>query len=114
MYSEDLELDNLSFTDIVSYKSDWRQSHPDHFIMNTFMKMSENEDLQFVLRTITSFLLLNRLIMFAGQNFSSNLNTNIKFLARLKKVISAYILTIFMIFFAFVMFMAIYFSHGEI
>ena len=66
MYSEDLELDNLSFTDIVSYKSDWRQSHPNHFIMNTFMKMSENEDLQFVLRTITSFLLLNRLIMFAG------------------------------------------------
>ena len=74
------------------------------------MKMSYNEDIQFVLRTITTFLLIIRLIMFAGRNFSSNLNTNIKFLARLKKVLSSYILTIFMTFFAFVMFMAILFS----
>ena len=44
MYSEDLELDIINFTDIVSWKSAWRQSHSDHFIMNTFMKMSENED----------------------------------------------------------------------
>ena len=110
MYIEDLELDNLSFTDIVSWKSTWRKSHSDHYIMNTFMKMSENEDLWFVLRTITNFLLIFRLIMFAGKNFSSSLNTNIKFLARLKKVLSSYILTIFMTFFAFVMFMAIFFS----
>ena len=48
--------------------------------------------------------------MFVAKNFLSDLNTYIKFLARLQKVLSSYILTIFMAFFAFAMFASILFG----